>query len=214
MMRQSPGDRLIGSLDNALRTLFAPAAGGKRPNPVTKTRKDQPELSLADKKHSAGLMRINQAGEVAAQGLYQGHAAVARDPAILSQLENAADEERDHLNWCTERLTELDARPSVLNGLWYGGAWTLGALSGLAGDRYSLGFIAETERQVVQHLQSHLERLSGADHRSRHILETMLEEEAEHREEAESAGGTPLPPLAQALMRRAARLMTRSAYWI
>ncbi len=213
MKKESPGDRLINSIDNALRTLFAPERGGTRPRPSSNS---QPEdaLSAQEKKHSAGLMRVNQSGEVAAQGLYQGHAAVAREPEILAQLEHAAAEERDHLNWCTERLSELDARPSLLNGVWYAGAWTLGAVSGIAGDRYSLGFIAETERQVVRHLRDHLERLSSADHRSREILETMLAEEAAHGEHAKKAGGTALPPLAQALMQRAASVMTRSAYWI
>ncbi len=206
-------DRLVQNVDNALRTLFAPSIGGSRGNPAA-SMTDQNSLNEAEQRHAAGLMRINQSGEVAAQGLYQGHALVARDVSIKSQLEAAADEERDHLNWCTDRLTELNARPSLLNGVWYAGAWALGAASGIAGDRYSLGFIAETERQVVEHLQEHLERLPEDDTRSREILEKMLAEEAEHGEHAVEAGGDPLPEPARRLMRHAAKLMTRSAYWI
>ncbi|MEL7537246.1 MAG: 2-polyprenyl-3-methyl-6-methoxy-1,4-benzoquinone monooxygenase [Pseudomonadota bacterium] len=205
-------DRLIGAVDNALRSLFAPASGGRRHNPAG----DAPDapLDAATKRHVAGLMRVNQAGEVAAQGLYQGHAMVSRDPAVTEKLEHAAEEEWDHLNWCTERLQELDGRPSALNLVWYGGAFAMGALSGIAGDRYSLGFIAETEKQVVEHLNEHLKRLPDADSRSRRILETMRDEEAGHGDDASKAGGTDLPAPVRGLMRRVSKLMTRGAYWV
>lgn len=205
-------DHLIAGIDNALRTLASPERGGRRANPAGDTLPT--EVSDKAKRHAAGLMRVNQAGEVAAQGLYQGHALIARDPVLREEMARAADEERDHLNWCTERLSELDARPSVFNPLWYGGAYALGAISGLAGDRWSLGFIAETEKQVVAHLDTHLEKLPEEDARSRQILATMLAEEQDHRDHAKEAGAAALPKPAKAMMKHAARLMTRSAYWI
>ena len=205
-------DRLIGAVDNALKTLFAPQSGGQRANPAADI--EAPVLDAAARRHVAGLMRVNQAGEVAAQGLYQGHALVSRDPALADKLEHAASEERDHLNWCTERLTELDDRPSYLNALWYGGAFAIGALSGAAGDRYSLGFIAETEKQVVRHLDEHLARLPADDTRSRAILEKMRSEEAEHGDAASNAGGEPLPAPLRTLMHGVSKLMTRGAYWV
>ncbi len=205
-------DRLVRAFDNALRTLFQPATGGQRPNPAAAV--EPTELDAPSRRHVAGLMRVNQAGEVAAQGLYQGHALVARNPVVLEKLEHAAEEELDHLNWCTERLNELEARPSFLNGLWYGGAFMMGALSGLAGDRYSLGFIAETEKQVVEHLNTHLERLPEADKRSHAILKTMRDEEAEHGDGAREAGGDALPAPVRGLMRQVSKLMTRGAYWV
>ncbi len=206
-------DRLVRSVDNALRTLFTPANGGRRDNPADGMAA-VPRLEPEERRHAAGLMRVNQSGEVAAQGLYQGHALVARDPALVEKLDHAAAEERDHLNWCTQRLDELGARPSLLNGVWYGGAFALGALSGIAGDRYGLGFIAETERQVVRHLNGHLQRLPARDERSRRILERMRDEEEQHGDDATNSGGEPLPPLAQRMMQRAAKVMTTTAYWI
>ena len=157
-------------------------------------------------------MRVNHAGEVAAQGLYQGHALVARSAENRAELVEAADEERDHLAWCGERLAELGARPSMLNGAWYAGAFAIGALSGLAGDRYGLGFIEETERQVVNHLNDHLDRLPDADMRSRRILETMREDEARHGANAHEAGAAPVPEPARALMKQVAKIMTKTAY--
>ncbi|MEM1263760.1 MAG: 2-polyprenyl-3-methyl-6-methoxy-1,4-benzoquinone monooxygenase [Pseudomonadota bacterium] len=210
--QRTPPDRLIGALDNALRTLFAPQTGGTRPNPAAD--EPTPELDATTTRHVAGLMRVNQAGEVAAQGLYQGHALVARDAALDATLQHAAAEERDHLNWCSERLVELDARPSLLNPLWYGGAFVMGALSGLAGDRYSLGFIAETEKQVVEHLDDHLKKLPTADTRSRAILKTMQDEEADHGDNAAASGGEVLPAVVRQTMRQVSKLMTRGAYWV
>jgi len=204
-------DRLLASADNALRTLFAPP-GGSRPNPGADC--PRAELSPPDARHVAGLMRVNHSGEVAAQGLYQGHAVVARDPAVAEEMHHAAEEETDHLRWCAQRLQELDAGPSRLAPLWYAGAWTIGALSGLAGDRWSLGFIAETERQVVEHLNGHLDRLPVEDERSRAILRRMAEEEEVHGAAAAESGGSRLPAPVRGLMRVTAKIMTRTAYWV
>ena len=157
-------------------------------------------------------MRVNHAGEVAAQGLYQGHAAVARDAATEEQMQRAADEEFDHLAWCEQRLAELDAGPSRLSPVWYAGAFAIGAASGVLGDRWSLGFIAETEKQVCAHLDSHLESLPEDDAKSRAIVEKMRAEEEEHGENAIEAGALPLPDPIQRLMQLTAKVMTRTAY--
>ena len=175
---------------------------------------DEGGLDDRQRAHAAGLMRINHAGEVAAQGLYQGHAAVARDKVIEEQMQRAANEEFDHLAWCEQRLTELGAAPSRLSPFWYAGAFAIGAASGVLGDRWSLGFIAETERQVCEHLESHFERLPRNDARSRAILERMHEEEAEHGENAVEAGAAELPPPIRRLMKLTAKFMTRTAYWL
>ncbi len=159
-------------------------------------------------------MRVNHAGEVAAQALYQGHAAVARDTSIEAQMQQAADEELDHLAWCEQRIHELGERTSLLSPLWYAGAFVIGAASGALGDRWSLGFIAETERQVCDHLDSHLEGLPAEDTRSRAIVATMRDEERQHGEDAVAAGAAELPPPVRKLMQATARVMTRTAYWI
>ncbi|MEO1421159.1 MAG: 2-polyprenyl-3-methyl-6-methoxy-1,4-benzoquinone monooxygenase, partial [Pseudomonadota bacterium] len=173
-MRNTPNtlfDRLIAGADNALRTLASTAPEPSRPSPARDT--VEPNLNEQERKLAASLMRVNDAGEVAAQGLYQGHALVARDRAVLEQLHHAAEEEFDHLAWCRNRLSELDSRPSLLNPAWYAGAYVMGALSGIAGDRWGLGFIDETEKQVVEHLDDHLQKLPARDQRSRDILGTM-----------------------------------------
>lgn len=159
-------------------------------------------------------MRVNHSGEVAAQALYRGHATVARDTDIEKKMRAAAAEEFDHLAWCEQRLAELGEQPSRLSPVWYAGAYAIGALSGVLGDKWSLGFIAETERQVVRHLESHLEGLPAEDARSRAIVEQMRDEEAEHGENAVAAGAAPLPLPVRALMRFTAKLMTRTAYWV
>jgi ubiquinone biosynthesis monooxygenase Coq7 len=159
-------------------------------------------------------MRVNHAGEVAAQGLYQGHAAVARDSEVEAQMQHAAEEEFDHLAWCEQRLAELDAGPSRLSPLWYTGAFAIGAVSGVLGDRWSLGFIAETEKQVVEHLTRHLAGLPESDSRSRAIIEQMRDEEQQHGENAKAAGAAPLPVAVQRLMALTARVMTTTAYRI
>ena len=206
----TPLDRLLAGLDNALRTVAAPAGLSPRTNPAA----DIAEASLdtQQKAHAAGLMRVNHAGEVAAQGLYQGHAAVARNRDIEAQMQQAADEEFDHLAWCEQRLDELGERPSRLSPIWYTGAFAMGALSGVIGDKWSLGFIAETERQVCDHLDSHLQELPADDARSRAIVATMRDEEAEHGKNAAAAGAADLPQTLKMLMRATARIMTTTAY--
>ena len=208
----TPLDRLLASLNNALRTVSAPAGRPARPNPGATV--DEGELSSSERAHAAGLMRVNHAGEIAAQGLYQGHAIVARNKSIEEQMKQAAAEEFDHLAWCEARLDELGESPSRLSPLWYAGAFAIGAASGALGDRWSLGFIAETERQVCEHLESHFERLPAGDGRSRAILERMHEEEADHGENAINAGAAELPQPVKRLMKIAAGVMTRSAYWV
>ncbi|MGI9205238.1 MAG: 2-polyprenyl-3-methyl-6-methoxy-1,4-benzoquinone monooxygenase [Woeseiaceae bacterium] len=203
-------DRFIGGLDGALRTLSAGPATATRPYPAAGVR--EAELSNQDKKHAAGLMRVNHAGEVAAQGLYQGHAAVARDPAIEAQIKHAADEELDHLAWCEQRLEELDSQPSALRPVWYSGAFLMGAASGILGDKWSLGFIEETEHQVAQHLAGHLAELPEKDRRSRTIVGQMREEEEAHGANAHAAGAAELPLPIRELMRVVAKVMTATAY--
>ena len=157
-------------------------------------------------------MRVNHAGEVAAQALYQGHAMVARDPNIEQQMQRAANEEFDHLAWCEQRLTELNSRPSLLSPIWYSGAFAIGAASGILGDKWSLGFIAETEKQVCAHLDSHLEKLPDNDDKSRAIVKQMRDEEEEHGENAIEAGAAELPAPLQRLMQLTAKVMTNTAY--
>ncbi|MGH8193965.1 MAG: 2-polyprenyl-3-methyl-6-methoxy-1,4-benzoquinone monooxygenase [Woeseiaceae bacterium] len=205
-------DRLITGLDDALRSIAMPVARCCRPNPAADIA-DQP-LSAADRSHAAALMRVNHAGEVAAQGLYQGHAAVARNPEIAVQMRSAAAEERDHLGWCEQRLQELGASPSRLRPFWYAGAWLIGMGSGILGDRWSLGFVAETERQVEEHLTGHLDRLPPGDARSRAIVGKMRDEERRHGANAMRAGARRLPHPARRLMRLCARVMTGTSYWV
>ena len=210
--RLTPIDRLLAGLNNALRTVAAPAGRPARQNPAADI--NDADLDDAQKAHVAGLMRINHAGEVAAQGLYQGHAVVARDPAIADQMQRAADEEFDHLAWCGQRLAELDAGPSLFSPVWYAGAFAIGAASGILGDRWSLGFIAETERQVCAHLTSHLDRLPDDDAKTRAIVEMMRDEEEEHGENAIDAGAAELPRPVKRLMQLTAKAMTKTAYWV
>lgn len=205
----SPLDRWLVEAQRGLDTVFGnPPA--QRPNPAG----DTPEVALDDgeQRHAAGLMRINHVGEVCAQGLYFGQAAVARDDATRQHLLEAAQEETDHLAWCADRLRELDSRPSLFNPLWYAGSYALGALAGLRGDGWSLGFVVETERQVEAHLDEHLETLPLADLRSREILTVMKADEARHAEHAEQAGARVLPPPIPGLMAAASKLMKAVAY--
>ncbi|QDA56961.1 2-polyprenyl-3-methyl-6-methoxy-1,4-benzoquinone monooxygenase [Thermomonas aquatica] len=205
----SPLDRLLDSAQNALSTV-AGRPRAERANPGEST----PEVVLdeAERRHAAGLMRINHVGEVCAQALYIGQAAVARDPATREQLLAAAQEETDHLAWCADRLRELDSRPSLLNPLWYAGSYAIGALAGLRGDGWNLGFVVETERQVEAHLQEHLQTLPEADGRSRAILRTMKDDEARHAEHAEAAGAKILPQPIPRVMALASKLMKSVAY--
>jgi len=201
---------LIAGLDNALRTVAAPARHSPRPNPAGDL--IDADLDSQEREHAAGLMRVNHAGEIAAQGLYQGHAAVARDAAIEAQMHEAAVEEYDHLAWCERRLGELGESPSRLSPVWYAGSFAIGAASGLLGDKWSLGFIAETERQVVEHLEGHLDGLPERDARSRAIVATMRDEEDEHGRAAVAAGAAELPTPVKRLMKLTARVMTTTAY--
>ena len=206
----SATDRLLMRLHGAL--TGAAQVSGSRPTPGAA--ETVPELDPAARRHAAGLMRVNHAGEVAAQALYRGHALVARDSAVREHMLTAAEEERDHLVWCEERLKELGEGPSKLDPLWYAGSFAIGALAGLAGDRWSLGFVEETEKQVSEHLRSHLDKLPEEDTRSRAIVEEMRRDEERHGRDAVEAGARPLPRPVQELMRGVARIMTRSAYWI
>lgn len=193
--------------------MLAPPAARRsagRPTP----RADQPDLELtpAERRHAAGLMRVNHAGEIAAQGLYHGQAFGARTAALRQHLEAAAAEEGDHLTWCEARLADLGARTSLLNPLWYAGSVAIGAALALAGDGASLGFVVETERQVEQHLTDHLDRLPPGDRSSRAILETMRSDEIRHGLDATHAGAAALPRPLNAIMRGVSRLMTGTAY--
>ena len=209
-----PLDAAIAAADRALRSVFAPARAS-RPAPTAPTPAPQPSaLSGAEREVSGALMRVNHTGELAAQALYHGQALFARAPQTRALLLQAAREEADHLAWCEGRLAELQARPSLLNPLWYLGSFAIGAAAALCGDRVSLGFVSETERQVEGHLDGHLARLPPSDTRSRAILATMRAEEMAHGASAAGAGGMALPAPVRALMRRTARLMTGTAYWI
>ncbi|MCS6787599.1 MAG: 2-polyprenyl-3-methyl-6-methoxy-1,4-benzoquinone monooxygenase [Thiobacillaceae bacterium] len=204
-------ETLILQFDRALRTLFAPAAS-RRPHPDD----GLPDAALteAEKRHVAGLMRVNHSGEVCAQALYQGQAITARNPAIAQVLRKAADEETEHLAWCERRLQELGSHKSLLNPLWYAGALGLGVLAGALGDRVNLGFLAETERQVEGHLDGHLAQLPAEDAKSRAILEQMKADEVRHAHTALDLGGMELPLPVKLAMQLAARVMTRTAYWL
>jgi ubiquinone biosynthesis monooxygenase Coq7 len=208
----SPTDRVLAALNRGLSTWAERGDGTARDNPAAPRRDTQ--LDDQTRRHVAGLMRINHAGEVAAQALYHGQALVARDPDLREHLLTAASEERDHLRWCEERLRELDDRPSLLEPVWYAGSLAIGAAAALAGDRWSLGFVDETERQVAEHLTEHLEQLPADDQRSRAILEQMRSDEERHGAEAREAGALPLPPPVRTLMRQVARLMKFGAYRI
>lgn len=203
-------DSLLQAADNALRALFAPAQAGRTPASLPQAA----ALTEAERRHTAGLMRVNHAGEIAAQALYHGQALLARSPATRDFMVRAAAEEGDHLAWCEQRLRELGDRTSLLNPLWYAGAFAIGAAAAAASDALSLGFVTETERQVEGHLAEHLNRLPAADQRSRLILETMQREESAHAQAARAAGAAELPGPVRTLMSLTARLMTRTAYWI
>jgi ubiquinone biosynthesis monooxygenase Coq7 len=194
-------DRALIGFDQALRTVTPGASQGLRQSPAAATAEN--EMSDAARKHAAGLMRINHTGEVCAQALYQGQAATAKLPDVRESMEEAAAEEVDHLTWCEQRLTQLDSRPSLFNPLWYGLSYGIGAAAGLAGDRWSLGFVAETEQQVCEHLR---------DTRSRAILEQMIIDEEQHGKAALDAGGTPLPAPAKWAMTAVSQVMKKTTY--
>lgn len=207
----SPLDRLLVSVGRGMATLASglPAA---RPNPAAA--QAEAELTPAQRALAAALMRVNHVGEVCAQALYDGQAAGTRNPVLREAFQQAAQEEIDHLAWTRERIAELGGRPSLLNPVWYAGAFGLGLLASRAGDGLSLGFMAETERQVERHLESHLERLPAEDVRSRAVVARMKDDEAAHARSAESLGGVTLPAPVRAAMRVAARVMTATAHRI
>ncbi|SDK50216.1 2-polyprenyl-3-methyl-6-methoxy-1,4-benzoquinone monooxygenase [Microbulbifer yueqingensis] len=209
--RQLSGlDRLLLQADRALRTLSPGAPSHPRPSPARGV--EEAELSDRERRHAAGLMRVNHSGEVCAQALYQGQGLTAKLPDVREEMERAAEEEVDHLAWCEQRLRELDSRPSLLNPLWYGLSFGLGAAAGKVSDRVSLGFVAATEEQVCKHLDSHLTRLPEQDARSRAIVEQMREDEAEHQHAALAAGGARFPAPVKGLMSLVSRLMTSASY--
>ncbi len=198
-------DQMINQLDQGLRTVFGrPPRQRKTPQPAD----IGAEMNDRERDLAAGLMRVNHTGEVCAQALYQGQALTARSPRVRQQMSTASAEENDHLAWCEERIQELDSHKSYLNPLWYAGSFTIGALAGLAGDRISLGFLAETERQVVRHLENHLDRLPINDTKSREIVARMRDDEAVHATTAVKAGAVELPDFIKKSMRVAAKVMT------
>ncbi|XOT96691.1 2-polyprenyl-3-methyl-6-methoxy-1,4-benzoquinone monooxygenase [Alcaligenes pakistanensis] len=206
--RNSLFDQLLSETNRALEVLGR-SARASRPNPAGK---EVSEITADEARHAAGLMRVNHVGEICAQALYRSQAMLCKDPQATAVLLQAAQEEVDHLAWCDDRLRELDSRPSVFNPLWYAGSFALGLLASRAGVPYNLGFMAETERQVEEHLESHLQSLPATDNRSRRIVEKMRDEEIEHRRTAENHGAASLPPPVKTLMRMMSKVMTTTAY--
>jgi len=205
-------DGLIASIDEALRITTGEAPAASRKNPAGNI--EPVELDEKDRRHVAGLMRINHTGEICAQALYAGQAATAHDDATREAMKLAAQEEIDHLSWCEDRLKELDSQPSLLNPFWYASSYAIGAFAGIAGDEWSLGFVRETEIQVEAHLMDHLEKLPAGDARSEAILDQMKQDEAKHAEMARDAGARELPPPIRRAMAFTANIMKTLAYRI
>ena len=210
--RLSLVDRLIGEADTVLRTLSNRGNQAARPSPAAGH--SEAELNSGQRKHVAGLMRVNHTGEVCAQALYQGQALTARLPTVREEMDHAAEEEVDHLVWCEQRLRELDSRPSLLNPAWYGLSFAVGAVAGAVGDKVSLGFVAATEERVCNHLKDHLKQLPEDDRKSRLILQQMLEDEERHSENALEAGGTDFPRPVKDAMTVVSGVMTKTSYWV
>lgn len=211
MRHHSFTDKMIQTFDQALRSVVPNTTTAQRPNPAENS---LAPLSINEARHVAGLMRVNHSGEVAAQALYHGQALTAKLPTVREQMQLAAIEEQDHLAWCEQRLTELNSLPSVLNPVWYGLSFTMGALAGIAGDKYSLGFVAETERQVSLHLEQHIHQLPIQDERSYRILNQMNIDELHHRDTALEAGGVELPIPLKFTMTIISKVMTKTSYYI
>ena len=205
-------DNCLLQFDQALRTCVPGSSLATRPSPADPVAEE--ELSAAEKKHIIGLMRINHTGEVCAQALYAGQAATARLDEVRDSMDHAAQEEVDHLAWCDERLKELDSHPSLLNPFWYGLSFGMGAIAGLAGDKWSLGFVAETEDQVCKHLEDHLTKLPEQDGKSKAILEQMIKDERQHGKTAKEAGGADLPLPVKQAMASMAQVMKKTTYHI
>jgi len=211
----SPFDLFILQVDNGLRTVFGKPLITERDDPQDSVNnRSNTELSAKEKVLSARLMRINHAGEVAAQGLYQGQALTAKLPTVRDKMQRAAEEENDHLAWCERRIKELGSHTSYFNPLWYFGSVSIGALAGMAGDQWSLGFVAETERQVVKHLDEHLEKISVNDIQSRAVLEQMKIDEGQHATVAIESGAAELPNIVKDMMGITSKVMTKTAYWL
>lgn len=209
----SPLDRFITELDKALRTAFPSTSHtASRNNPAASITAD--DLNAEERSLAGRLMRINHAGEVAAQALYQGQAFTAHSDSVRSGMAQSAAEEVDHLAWCEQRLQELDTGASKLDPFWYLGSFAIGAVAGIIGDNFSLGFVAETERQVAEHLDRHLQRLPAGDHKSRAILEQMKQDETRHGTIATHAGGSSMPEPVRTMMRLSSKVMTETAYWV
>ena len=204
-------DKFITGFDNALRTLLSPA---QTLRPVPGNELPEVELSSTEKNEAVALMRVNHVGEICAQALYQGQALTARDVAVQQSLAQAAREETEHLAWTERRIAELGGRKSLLNPLWYGGSFAIGAVAGMLGDKWNLGFLAETERQVEAHLAGHLQRLPQHDEKSRAIVAQMQIDEAGHATTAMSHGGAELPAPVKLAMKLGSKVMTRTAYWV
>ena len=212
MRHYTPFDQLVMSADTALRTLFGEPVVTERHYPAADI--TDYDFSDNDRKHIAGLMRVNHSGEVSAQALYQGQSLTSKNKEIKSKLQQAALEENDHLAWTKNRLNELGSHSSLLNPLWYGGSFAIGAFAGAIGDKWNLGFLAETENQVVKHLESHLNMLPGGDLRSRAILEQMKQDEQKHATTAINHGAAELPPPVKTLMAAMSKVMTGAAYYV
>jgi len=203
-------DQLITQADRALRTIAPGPQSSTRPSPAHNL--DEYDFDESERKHVAGLMRVNHSGEVCAQALYQGQALTAKLPKVRAEMEHAAEEEVDHLVWCEERLRELDAHPSLLNPIWYSMSFAIGAGAGLISDRVSLGFVAATEDRVCDHLRGHLDSIPSEDVRSKAVLEQMLIDEEKHGHAALNAGGVEFPKPVKAIMTGVSKLMTESSY--
>lgn len=212
MRHYSPLDNLICQADHALRTVLGKPVTTERENPAKST--PDSKLSDSERRLSAGLMRVNHAGEVSAQALYQGQALTAKLDTVRESMERAALEENDHLAWTAQRLEELSSHKSLLSPVWYAGSFSIGAFAGLIGDKWSLGFVAETEKQVIQHLDKHIKRLPEKDAKSRKVLEQMKVDEAHHETTAREHGGAELPWPVKKLMTAMSKTMTNTAYYL
>lgn len=209
----SSSDNLIHEFDRALRAIFGVTPMRREiPQPSAEKIAQRVELSDEEKNHAAGLMRVNHVGEVCAQALYQAQKLTSRSEHVRDKLEHAAFEEEDHLAWCAKRLAELDSRPSLLNPIWFAGSFAIGTIAGIAGDRWSLGFVAETERQVEKHLDGHLNELPPNDYKSRAIVEQMRADEIAHGLMAVEQGGVELPDFVKKMMGAVSKVMTKTAY--
>jgi len=208
----TPADQLLMNVDQALRTLFGPTQTTGRKNPSVEF--EEIELTEAEKDKTSRLMRINHTGEICAQALYQGQALTAKSDDIKRSMQESADEENDHLDWCETRINELDGRTSLLNPFWFASSYLMGAAAGLAGDKWSLGFVAETEKQVEKHLDAHLNEIPEEDKKSRAVLEQMRIDEIEHGNKAKQLGAAVLPKPVKAAMALTSKIMTGSVYYL